>query len=104
MTCLPCLPDRQAAGRRSHLTKRLLIYGKNWECRKKESPNCPRKIIGGDRPAKPDRAGRIRKCFTGLAARIKFRTVSTTTTIYGWKFGTMFLCNTTKAKTANIIL
>src|SRR3989339_635435 len=96
MTCLP-------AGRRSHLMKRLLIYGRIWAYQKKESPNCLRKIIGGDRPAKPDRAGRIRKCFIGRAARIKFRTVLTTIMIYGWKFGTMFLCNTTKAKTENTI-
>ena len=64
----------------------------------------PKKIIGGDRPATRGHAGRTRKCFIGRAMRIKFRRVSTTITTYGWKSGTMSLCNTTKAKTENIIL
>ena len=35
--------------------------------------------------------------------RIKFRKVSMMTTTHGWKFGMMYLCNTTKARMANII-
>ena len=63
----------------------------------------PKKNNWWGRPVIRGRAGRTRKCFIGPATRIKFRKVSTMTMIYGWKSGTMCLCNTTKAKMANII-